>query len=334
MFLTEMRVKGFWKHPLKFLRSKIPKSPSNKNMKAKFFRNDLMNQLLGCFPTALRFLVGMILFMACGVQAQNLFVSDTGPGSIYEYTPGGAQSTFATSLSDTTGLAFNSAGDLFAADYGGASIKEFTPAGVQTTFASGLSYPAALAFNGTGNLFVTDWGSGNIYEYTPAGVKSTFATGGVGTSYGIAINAANDVFVLNELGGTVIEITPSGTQSTFATGLTDPTGLAFNSAGNLFVAQVGSIAKITPGGSVSTFASIPNAVWALAFNSAGNLFATDQASNDILEFTPNGTQSVFATGISWGTGLAFQPVSEPSTMALLVVGAVGLLIPRRRKARA
>ena len=37
------------------------------------------------------------------------------------------------------GLAFNSAGDLFVADVSSGNIYEFTPGGAQSTFASGLS---------------------------------------------------------------------------------------------------------------------------------------------------------------------------------------------------
>ncbi len=43
----------------------------------------------------------------------NLFVSDASFRSIYEYTPNGTKSTFASGLSDTRGLAFDSSGNLF-----------------------------------------------------------------------------------------------------------------------------------------------------------------------------------------------------------------------------
>ena len=62
-------------------------------------------------------------------------------GNIYEFTPGGVQSTFASGLNDPDGMAFNSAGDLFEADYGSGNIYEFTPGGVKSTFASGLNDP-------------------------------------------------------------------------------------------------------------------------------------------------------------------------------------------------
>jgi len=67
---------------------------------------------------------------------------------IYEFTPNGGSSTFASGLAPPEGLAFNSAGDLFEADEGGGHIYEFTPNGGSSTFASGLYGPYALAFQG------------------------------------------------------------------------------------------------------------------------------------------------------------------------------------------
>jgi hypothetical protein len=75
------------------------------------------------------------------------------------------------------GLAFNSGGNLFEADDNNGNIYEFTPAGIQSTFASGLNSPAGLAFNSAGDLFEADWGSGNIYEFAQNGTRSTFASG-------------------------------------------------------------------------------------------------------------------------------------------------------------
>src|SRR5437867_1985902 len=87
-------------------------------------------------------------------QAQNLFASDAIAGSIYEFTPGGTQSTFATGLNHPWGLAFDSAGNLFEADFNSNNIYKFTTAGARSTFATGLSNPMDLAFNSAGNLFV------------------------------------------------------------------------------------------------------------------------------------------------------------------------------------
>jgi len=59
----------------------------------------------------------------------------------------------------------------------GNNIYEFTPAGVSTTFASGLDLPFSLVFNNEGNLFVSEIKSDSITEILPDGVQSTFASG-------------------------------------------------------------------------------------------------------------------------------------------------------------
>ncbi|HTQ49941.1 MAG TPA: hypothetical protein VMJ12_04460 [Candidatus Acidoferrales bacterium] len=97
-------------------------------------------------------------------MTQNLFEGDY--SNIYEFTPGGVQTTFASGLSPM-GLAFNSAGVLFELDIN-SNIYEFTPGGVQTTFASGLN-PIGLAFDRVGNLFVADWPNMNIHVARESG---------------------------------------------------------------------------------------------------------------------------------------------------------------------
>ena len=72
------------------------------------------------------------------------------------------------------------AGNLFEADFGSGSIYEFTPSGTRSLFASGLDGPIDLAFGSGGNLFVADYYSDNIYEFTPSGTRSTFNSSGYG----------------------------------------------------------------------------------------------------------------------------------------------------------
>jgi hypothetical protein len=59
---------------------------------------------------------GAVLLISTNAQAQNLFEADYGSGQIYEFTPGGAQNTFASGLDGPWGLAFDSAGNLLEAD--------------------------------------------------------------------------------------------------------------------------------------------------------------------------------------------------------------------------
>jgi len=166
------------------------------------------------------------MLIAVNAQAQNLFVSDWSSDEIYEYTPDGTQSPFASELAAPEDLAFNSAGDLFEADEVSGYIYEFTPGGAESTFASGLSSPVGLAFNTVGDLFEADEGSGNIYEFTPGGAQSTFASG-LSNPQQLAFNSVGDLFEADFFTGTVNEFTPGGAQTTFASGLNYPTGLAF-----------------------------------------------------------------------------------------------------------
>jgi DNA-binding beta-propeller fold protein YncE len=89
-----------------------------------------------------------------------------------------------------------------------------------------------------------------------------------------------------------------------------PYGLAFDSAGNLFAANLldNTIEKFTPGGVGSVFASTGlNFPTNLAFDSAGNLFVANNQDSTIEEFNPGGLGSLFAnTGLSYPQGLAFD----------------------------
>lgn len=295
----------------------------------------LFGRLAGC--------AAVILICSSG-HAQNLFVSaaelDSSGfavgGKIFEITPEGTQSIFASGLGYAGGLAFDSAGNLFVIDFSNssnvpvtASILKFTPDGLRSIFASGLVNPFALAFDSAGNLFVTD--GGVIYKFTPAGVRTIFATVGLGAN-GLAFDQAGNLFVGAGGGGfsktaEIYKFTPDGVRTTFASELYSPNALAFDSRGNLFVADHGgppiydwppvvdaAVYRFTPSGQRSTVASqnkrprvFPNA---LAIDSADNLFVTD-GSYEILKFTRSGKRSVFASGFLGGS-LAFQPAQTPT----------------------
>ena len=251
--------------------------------------------------------LGAVILTCSSAPAQNLFVSDgySNSGNIYKFTPDGVQSTFASGLSGLGGLAFDSAGNLFVSDstagLGGSingTIYKFTPDGARTTFALGLSFPRALAFNRAGDLFVVDGGSNRILKFTPDGVRTTFASG-------------------SELNTT--------------------TGLACDSAGNLFVSEYGSgvkggtvngvpiIYKFAPSGVRTTFASPSelNGPTALAFDSTGNLFVSDNTVTDsseehtfpgaIYKFTPDGQRSTFTANLHGFPSIAFQPTQTPTS---------------------
>ncbi|MGB8368204.1 MAG: PEP-CTERM sorting domain-containing protein [Limisphaerales bacterium] len=64
---------------------------------------------------------------------------------------------------------------------------------------------------------------------------------------------------------------------------------------------------------------------------AQNLFVSCVGNGSIIEITPGGAQSTFASGLDEPVGLAFQLVPEPSALGLLAVGATALLVRRCRR---
>jgi sugar lactone lactonase YvrE len=222
-------------------------------------------------------------------QAANLVIGQTSlTGTSYTSDAGG--------LFGPTGLAFDSKGNLWVVDSGDDRVLEFTQPFVNgenaslvlgqssfegyrgATTATGMESPSYLAFDQYGDLWVTDEGNNRVLEYT-----QPFSTG----------EAAS--LVLGQSNFTAASPT-SG-----AKGLFEPNGIAFDGAGNLWVAdsahhrvleytapfstdEAASVAigqsNLTNVGGTST---LPNA-FAIAFDPSGNLWVSDGISG-VLEFT-------------------------------------------------
>jgi DNA-binding beta-propeller fold protein YncE len=197
------------------------------------------------------------------------------------------------------GLAFNSAGDLFVAtsSFSGptpqAAIREIFPGGNQTILGRLLnSFFEGLAVDSSGNVFVMGGtpnvtNASTIFEFTPGGTRSVFGTF-PGLGFGLAFDSAGNLFAADFSDQTIVKFTPGGTSSVFAgpsafTSISGPAGLAFNSAGNLFVStetnglglELDAILEFTPGGMESTFATGLTNPRGLAFDSSGNLYVSE-----------------------------------------------------------
>lgn len=154
-------------------------------------------------------------------------------------------------------------------------------------------------------LFVGTLYDGNVVQVSPDGQQSMFVNG-VYQPTQMVFDHSGNLFVSS--GANIIKITPDGTSSTFATGIYAH-GLAFDSAGNLFAADLfsGNIIRIAPDGTQTLFSTIVGtAPGGLAFDGAGNLYVGRWNGSTITKITPDGTQSVFASGIDDCCSLVFD----------------------------
>lgn len=242
----------------------------------------------------------------------DLYVSDTGSGTVFRFTPAGVRTPFISALNAPTGLAFDKNGKCYIAESGSGRISRFPlDFGIGSVFFSGVGTPAGLAFDRAGDLFVADSFSNAIIRLTQAGVKTTFAAGLNGPS-GLAFDRDGNLFVANSNSNTILKFTPGGSKSTFASGLNAPKDLTFDLDGNLYVTDSGTdaILKFAPDGTRTTFATDLFGPFGLAFDGKGNLLEASFGFNTIFQITPAGAKSTFASGLNNPTFATFEPATQ------------------------
>lgn len=216
-----------------------------------------LNGTVSTFASGLSYPIGMTYDSSGNLFVANSANNAPGFGYIGKIALNGTQSIFASGL-DPQAVAFNSGGNLFEADYRSGNIYQFTPGGVQSTFASGLTDPISMAFDAAGNLFVgAGYGNNNGYimKIAPNGAQSLFASG-LSFPEGLTFDSAGNLYEANGNTDQIFKFTPGGTQSLFAS-VNDPNFMVFDNAGDMYVATVpGPIIKIAPGGAQSTLATL------------------------------------------------------------------------------
>jgi sugar lactone lactonase YvrE len=293
--------------------------------------------------------LGAVFALVTAAQAQNLYVSANAPGShkIFEFTPSGVQSIYASGLDNPRGLAFDSIGNLFATTAHEADnieigkVLKFNLRNHVSTFGSAAKFfLAGLAIDIAGNVYVmaTDdtspTAAGTIFKFTPSGERIVFGSvpGTTGdnlgqANQGLVFDSGGNLYAADGGAQTIYKFAPNGTRNifvgptAFAPGAY-PTGLTFDSGSNLFVStecfapffcEPGSdtILKFTPDGTESTFATGLTTPRGMAFDSSGNLFVAEAnpiPDGDIKEFLPNGSfLKVFASGFGRPQYLTFGP---------------------------
>jgi NHL repeat len=145
---------------------------------------------------------------------------------------------------------------------------------------------AEMAQDGAGNLYVSDILAGRVYRIALDGTVTTFAGGG-----NLPAGFASD-------GGPAT-----------AAQLTSPRGLAFDSKGNLNIAEVfcACIRRVSPAGVVSTVYTLPRSpqpsgfseIEGLTVDAQDNLYFAEWMGQVVVRVTPDGAATTIA-----GTGVA------------------------------
>lgn len=223
-------------------------------------------------------------------------------------TPGNTNSNGGNArFNGPTAIAIDSSGVRYVADSNNHTIRKIAAAGAVTTLAGAAGIP--------GNI---DAVGGNSRFSSPSG---------------IAVDSAQIAYVADTGNHTIRKITSTGTVTTLAgsAGLSGgtnatgtaarfnaPTGIAVDSAGNVFVCDTGNhtIRKITSAGVVTTLAGSPgtsgttnangsnarfNSPQGITLDGSGNLYIADSGNHCVRKVTPAGDVTTFA-GLAGSSG--------------------------------
>ncbi len=271
-----------------------------------------------------------------------LYVTDAKAATVRRVNPAGFVETLAgypgaegstdgigvaARFSEVTGIAVDAADNIYVTDLLNHTVRKITPAGIVTTLAglpgspgsadgtgaaARFNLPNGLAVDAAGNVFVSDMGNATIRKITPAGVVTTFA-GQVGTT-GLVDGTGN------------------------VARFDGPIGLAFDSAGNLYVADSNNnaIRRITPAGAVTLYAGgylghsdgtgTQAGMWhpmGVTVDSTGVVYVTDSSNQLIRRIAPDRTVTTLA-----GSYSAFGGRADGTGSAAAFKGPNGIVASR------
>ncbi len=91
-------------------------------------------------------------------------------------------------------------------------------------------------------------------------------------------------------------------------GLSSPVGMAYDTAGNLYVANwsAGTVLRLAPDGQRHVFAKGLSGPSGLAISPAGDIYVASYNEDVVWRFTPGGEQTVFVRELATPAGLSFD----------------------------
>ena len=189
----------------------------------------------------------------------NIYVTFSGPRgqkvpvAIFKIDGNKVITPFLTDMMNATAIAFDRDGQMYVSSRHDEMVYKVAPNGTMSSYAEGMGVATGMAFDRDGNLYVGDR-SGTIFKIAPDRQIFVFATLEPSISaYHLAFGPHGDLFVTGPTTSSfdcIHKVDPHGSVSVFYRGLGRPQGLAFDAAGNLYVAASLSgkrgIVKITP----------------------------------------------------------------------------------------
>jgi streptogramin lyase len=226
-------------------------------------------------------------------------------------------------------------GDIYVGDAGtnGGTVTEVIPSGANFGQDNvGLTesiIPMAFSFDTAGTLggisVLTDGASG--LDFTAASTGTCKATTAYSTGQSCTVNVnftpefsgtRNGAVVLTATNGNVIatgyvtgtgiapqvNFSPDAESILIGTGLDNPTGVALDGSGNVYVADANGLEKATPSGgafTVSKTTASATTPFGVAVDGAGNVYIGDNGGSRVLKETPTTTgyaETVIASGFT------------------------------------
>ncbi len=151
-------------------------------------------------------------------------------------------------------VAVDGAGNLYIADPGASQVEEVSSTGIPSVLDTNLNGPSGIALDGMGNLYIADTGNNRVVEIalgsnTTSVVNTSSLSTPLNAPQSVVVDAAGDIYVADSGNNRIVEIAAGGGASVLNTGsltapsgsacsstpLCDPTGLALDGKGNLFI---------------------------------------------------------------------------------------------------
>lgn len=229
---------------------------------------------------------GALFITRSGSRGQQL------PVTLFRIDAAGEVSEFSGDIQNPTGIAFDADGRMFVTNRADGIVCRVDQFREATPFVSELGTATGIAFDRHGDLFVGDR-SGTIFRVDRNGFATAWAEIEPSVSaFHLAFGPEGDLYVTGPTvssNETVLRIDQLGTVSVFFRGLGRPQGLAFDKAGNLYVAASyrgrRGIVRIDPAGNRAEMAVAGMNVVGLAFGRNGEMAV---ATNEAVYLVPMG----------------------------------------------